>query len=265
MNVSVIVVTFNQKRTSNSSLMVKWSQEIIVVDNASKNKSFSKKKISNVIVISNNKNLGFARACNQGVKIAKGEYLLFLNPDTVVKKDFFEKLENFVKKERVDIVGFKTLNKDGTLQFSCGNFPTILNIVLDRIPLLSKIFSTELIRKENYYKDKQYPDWVSGACLLVRRDVYEKLKGFDEKYFLYVEDIDLCLRAKMKGYQVCYNPNLEIIHLDEGKTEKKKDFKAKQIRIGFTIFFAKYRSSLYVSIWKTILLIESFFKPKLRN
>lgn len=241
--------------------------EIVVVDNSSNYKTLEnvKKKFPKVKFIKNKANLGFATAANQGAEIAKGKYLLFLNPDTVVSPYSIEQMLRFARSNsKIGIAGCKILNSDGSLQPSCGNFPIISNIFLDRIPFVNKIFKTELIRDHSYYDLDRKPDWVSGAFFLVRRDIFRKLGGFDEDYFMYVEDMDFCYRAKKAGDEIFYSPKTEIIHFNQGKKRNMGRFKAKHMRRGFTIFFKKYKPDWYVAVWKTILVLERFFRPSLR-
>ncbi len=269
--ISIIIVTYDSESSIQGCLESIYKKnnlalEIVLVDNASKDQTVN--IVNNyplrLVVIKNKKNIGFAAAVNQGARIARGEYLLFLNPDTVVKKGCIEEMVSFFEKKKdAAVVGCKVVNPDGTLQPSCGSFPTIGNIILDRIPILNKFFKTELIRQEDFYSKEQTSDWISGVFFMVRRDVFGKLGGFDEKYFLYVEDIDFCYRAKQAGYKIYYNPKAEIIHYDMGKSKERKKFKAQQMRKGFSIFFEKYKSSYYLFLWKMVLAVESIFRPRL--
>lgn len=271
--ISTIIITFNSQNQieecfKSLEINKKIQLEILVVDNNSIDKTCQiiQKKFFHVKLIKNKANIGFAKACNQGAKIAKGKYLLFLNPDTIVKPGCIEKVVDFLEKKKdAAVVGCKMLNTDGSLQSSCGNFPSISNIILDRIPIINKIFKTVLIRQEDFYTKEQNLDWVSGAFFLVKKDVFFKLGGFNERYFMYIEEIDFCYRAKKAGYKIYYNPKAEIIHYDMGKSKERKLAKANNMRKGFSIFFKKYKSPLYFDIWQKILKIESVLKPHLRN
>lgn len=268
----VIVITYNNERSISVCLSslekCSYKKKLYAFDNFSEDKTcyIIKKEFPQVKLIKNNKNIGFGVAVNQGAKIAKGDYLLFLNPDTVVKGGCIEEMVRFLEKKKdAAVVGCRVLNPNGSLQPSCGKFPTIANIILDRILIVNKILRTELIRQESFYAKEQTSDWVSGAFFLVKRDVFLKLGGFDEKYFMYVEDVDFCYRARDAGYKIFYNPKAEIIHCNMGKSRPRKRFKAIQMRRGFTIFFKKYKTPIYVFLWKAILHIESLVKPHLRR
>lgn len=269
---SIIIISYNSEKnilpcltSINNNCHAKI--EIIIIDNAFKDRiaKIIKRRFSQVKFTENRINVGFAKAANQGARIAKGEYLLFLNPDTVVKKNCIEEMIKFLesKKDAV-VVGCKLLNPTGSLQPSCGNFPTISNIILDRIPIINKLFKTEIIRQENYYQSEQSPDWISGGFFLVRRDIFLELGGFDEKYFMYVEDIDFCYRVKEKGYKIYYNPDVEIVHYDMGRSKERKVLKSINMRKGFSMFFKKYKYPLYYSLWQAILRIEAFLKTFLK-
>lgn len=272
--ITVIIITYNSEKSIKkvfegiANEVKKHGWEILVIDNNSYDDTLRKvlvNKFVQVKLIKNKKNIGFAAAANQGVRIVRGEYLLFLNPDTIVRKGCIEEMVSFLKEKKdAAVVGCRVLNTDGTLQPSCGSFPTISNIILDRIPILNTLIKTELLRQKDFYNKEQAPDWISGVFFLTRRDVFLKLGGFDKQYFMYVEDVDFCYRARKAGFKIYYNPKAEIIHYDMGKSKERKKFKAKQMRIGFSIFFEKYKSPLYVFLWKTVLAAESFFKLAFR-
>lgn len=268
MFLSIIIITHNSEKfikncIDSVSRQNNITKELIIIDNFSIDNRIStfKKKYIKIRNIVSKTNFGFAKACNQGAKIANGKYLLFLNPDTIIRPYCIKEMIRFLdSKKDAGLVGCKILNPDGSLQPSCGNFPTIFNIVFDRVPVINKIFKTELIRRDSYYQKEECPDWISGSFFLVRKDVFLKLGGFDEEYFMYAEDIDFCYRVRKAGYKVYYNPNAEIIHYDMGKSKERKGFKAKNMRKGFSIYFRKYKSPLYFSLWRSILRVESLFK-----
>jgi hypothetical protein len=271
-SLSIILITYNNVHelplclAALSNAYKNITTEIIIADNASTDDALKKIKLtSNEKLIKNKYNFGFAKACNQAAKIAKGKYLLFLNPDTIVTQDTISEMLRIIKgKKDKGILGCKVLNRDKTIQPSCGNFPTIFNVFLDRIPLFNKTIRTQLIRNEAYYQHDHEPDWISGVCMLMAKKTFFSLNGFDEKYFLYVEDVDLCYRAKKAGYKIYYSPNATIYHKDMGKTKNRKPFKARQIRKGISIFFTKYKSRSYCFLWQTLLRCESILRPTMK-
>jgi GT2 family glycosyltransferase len=234
MDLSIIIVSFNTKEVTLACLnsIVKNTQgikyEIIVIDNNSIDGSVEAlKKLPNkaLRVVENKKNLGFAAANNQGIKAAHGRYLLFLNSDTLIKDDLFREMVAWLDREpEIGIATCALHNKDGSLQGTGGYFPTLLRVfswmTIEDIPFIDKLIksfhplhSKSLFRNEHFYKRKRHLDWLTGAFLLVRRQVTDDIGGWDEQYFMYAEDTDFCFRAKKKGWQIFYNPQWSITHL----------------------------------------------------
>ena len=196
--------------------------EIIVVDNGSKDGSEDaikklQKYSKNLRLIENKENLGYSEANNQGIEKAKGEYVLLLNSDTVVKKNAFGKLLNFVKKAKnAGVVGPKLLNKDGSLQPSCFRFPTIKNAIREYWLGEKGLF-------EKYAPLGNEPskvDAVVGAAFLITPKALEKIGMLDERYFAYFEDIDYCRQVWKNDLKVYYYPKSEIIHYHGATFEK---------------------------------------------
>lgn len=194
--------------------------EIIVVDNASRDGSVEmvKKDFPQVKIIANQSNLGFAKANNQGIKIAQGEYILFLNSDTVVPPGTIETLLAYLKNHPlVGVVTPKLILKNGQIDPDCHRgFPTPWSALsyflgLEKIFPKSKIFS-------QYHQGYQNSETIHeihaccGAFLLTRRKILEKIGGWDEDYFFYGEDLDLCYRIKQLGFKVIYYPQVAATH-----------------------------------------------------
>jgi hypothetical protein len=204
--------------------------EIIVVDNASTDKSdkylsslSSEKQIK---VIKNKKNLGFSKANNQGIKIAEGEFILLLNSDTLINDNIFPKLFEWLDvNKQAGIVSCKLKNSDGTIQATGGYFPTLSKVAtwmlfFDDLPLLNKLLKPFHPKAEFYPNTDFQLDWVTGAFFLIRREVIDKIGYLDEDYFMYVEDLDYCYRAKKEGWEVWYLPFVSIIHLGGASSTK---------------------------------------------
>lgn len=264
---SIIIPNFNTKNLLKDCLTSIYQDnsgnffEIIVVDNASQDRSLSmlKKNFSKVISIRNKTNLGYGRACNQGIKKAKGKYILLLNSDTLVPQDTLKKALSWIKKHpQVDIVGCKLLNIDKSLQPSAGYFPTLLRLALmmlfiDDIPIIKTFTKSYQIRNNNFYEHEQEVDWVTGAFLLAPRQAMLRLNGFDQSIFMYAEEVDLCFRAKNKNMKVYYTPSFSIIHY-KGKSSID-GFKAAILGEykGILAFFKKYKSLSQTKVLKLIL------------
>ncbi len=215
--ISIIIVSYNTReflRHCLESLKRDESNkigEIIVIDNRSGDGSVEMitNEFPEVTLVRNRSNLGYARAVNQGVRLSRCKYFLILNPDIEITDRAVENLWSFMgSNPDVGIAGSKLLNPDGTLQTSCRTFYT-LPIVLLRRTLLGKIFpNSKLIRKHlmldwDHGSDRQV-DWVMGACMMVRREAYEAVGGMDERFFLYLEDVDWCYRMQKHGWKVYY-------------------------------------------------------------
>lgn len=224
--VSVVIVSYKVKDLLIACLhsIFKFSSnddiEVIVVDNASNDQTVNavQSLFPQVTVISNAENKGFPAANNQGFKIAKGEYILMLNPDTELIENSIEKLITYLEgNESVLLVAPKLINSDRSHQYSCWKFPTVWSILLD-IVYLNKIFSS------HYYKNTGFDftfevDSVSGAAMLFRRSTIDKLNGLNE-YLFWIEDIDLCYRIKALGGKVVYFSDTTIVH-HIGQSAKK--------------------------------------------
>lgn len=235
---SIIIVNYNSCDLLKNCIQSiynsynKTSLEIIVVDNASIDES--RKIITTlypkVIWIQNADNVGFAAANNQGIKISKGKYCMLLNNDTLVLEDALDKLVLFLEdNEEVGAVGPRILNKDGSLQLSCRRgLPTLLNSI-GYFTKLYKVFPKN--KKLGSYTMSYLSDTVShevealsGAAMVINKDILLNIDGLDEKYFMHFEDVDLCLRIGKLGYKLYYICNSKIIHL-KGQSSKLRSKK----------------------------------------
>lgn len=222
MKVSVIIAIYNKKEYTIKCLESvfkfgpKHEFEVIVVDNGSTDGSGDclAKLGSKVTVIANKKNLGFAKACNQGAKVAKGEYLLFLNNDTVVTNRWLDILvEELDSNKAVGIVGPKLLYTDGTVQHA--------GVVFDK-----NRWPHHIYRKEGgaalYVNKKREFQCLTAACLLIRKDIFNDVGGFDESYINGLEDADLCFKIRELGFGILYCPESTVYHhesITEGRAE----------------------------------------------
>lgn len=228
MDLSIIILNYNQEKLSQICLENCQKQisgldyEIILVDNNSeeKNKKYLislKEKYPQVKFIFNKENLGYAKANNEAIKKAQGEYILILNPDVIILNKAVSKMFEFLKKnEKVGVVGPQLLDPDHSIQYSCYRFPKIYTPIARRT-FLSKynFFKKELQRylmlDFNHQEIKEV-DWLIGACLMFKKEVFNQINGFDKRYFLYFEDVDFCRKLKKHGYQVIYFPESKVIH-----------------------------------------------------
>ena len=233
MDVSIIIVNYNTyDLTSNAIKSVFHSKttfkfEVILIDNNSSDYSIERLKDefkNNVKFIENTANLGFAKANNQGIRLAKGRYILLLNSDTTVEPDTLETMVHFMDNHpNVGAAGCKVLLPDGSLDKACRRgFPTPLTTFY-YVSGLSKLFPKS--RHFNSYhmeyldEDEEYPvDCLVGAFLMVRREVIEQVGLLDERFFMYFEDTDWCYRIQQAGWINYYYPRTQITHYKRGSS-----------------------------------------------
>ncbi len=262
------IVTLNYKKPDLTLLCIESLQkqfekelkeneiELIVVDNASGDNSvkvledkIKEKKYKNISVIANSENGGFGKGCNIGAASAKGKYILFLNNDTLVKdQSFLEMVKYMADHKEVAILGGQLLNSDGTLQPSTGKFYTLFNAFLlllgmQKFGLLDK--SPEKISEV---------DWVKGGLLMIRKDVFLDLNGFDENIFMYTEDMELCYRAREKSYKVFFYPEAMVLHAEHGSASRS--FAIIHIYKGLIYFYKKHKTYFEYSMLKILLITK---------
>ncbi len=233
--------------------------EAVFFDNGSNDGSveFLRQKSSvfkNFKIIESEKNTGFCHASNEASKQADAKYLIFLNPDTTIKTSNLEPLIKFMKSAEKSgsmfgALGVKTVNKDGTLQYSCRAFPTIArqfyeSFFLAKLFRKSKVFGSYFMSWWDH-KTVAKVDWVTGCFLLIKRDLFFELEGFDEEYFMYSEDTDLCLRLNKKGYINYYLPGFEIMHLDSAIALRNWVKREKEIWKSRRLYFKKNYSEIH--------------------
>jgi N-acetylglucosaminyl-diphospho-decaprenol L-rhamnosyltransferase len=191
---------------------------VTVVDNASPDNSGEVVADLPIAVIRAPRNGGFSYGCNLGSAGATAPYLLFVNPDARLDAAALDALVAVLRDEPdTGLVGPRILDDDGSLSYSLRRFPRLRStyaqaLFLHRL-LPRAAWTDELIRDEAAYQQPGRPEWVSGACMLVRRDAYEEIGGFDERFFLYCEDTDLCARLWASGRAVRYEPRAEVHHV----------------------------------------------------
>lgn len=194
--------------------------QIIVLDNGSSEPILPeiKKFFPEVLWLDSKENLGFGKGCNLAEKQATKPYLFFINPDTIISKNAFHEMLQFMEEHpESGTVGCRILNEDGSLQWACRrSFPTIVSAVSKTIGLAALFPKNKTLASYNMtYADPDEMtevDAISGSFFCMRRDLYEKLGGFDEDFFMYGEDLDLCFRAKVAGCKNYYTPSTNILH-----------------------------------------------------
>lgn len=275
--VSIVIVNFNTplltKKCIDSLLEYSSGQnlEVIVIDNASSDPSFLKsyEKRNNFKIIYNKKNLGFAKANNQGILSSNGDYVLLLNSDTEFNSPVLQGLIEYMdKNDSVGVSSCGLLNEDLSIQGSGGYFPNLAKLFfwmfyIDDIPLLSRLIkpfhpSSRDLLGNTIFEKKVELDWLTGAFFLIRREVVDQIGGLDEDYFMYVEDVDYCYRAKKKGWRVVYLPKWNIIHLG-GKSSHSEFRLVNEIK-NIVLFYKKHYSNIEILIAKLIIKAGCIFR-----
>jgi len=200
--------------------------EAVVVDNDEEPVE-PPRPLAGARLLRSGKNRGFAGACNLGIGASAGEHVVLLNPDATVSGDFFEGLEAFLEGEpRAGVVGTRVLDADGRLQLSARREVSFVSGLFGRTSLLTRLFPKSALVKD------QFPavvaagapvevDWVSGACMVLRRRMLDEVGPLDERFFMYFEDADLCKRAREAGWRVFYLPTVEVRHAAGGSTKSR--------------------------------------------
>lgn len=274
MDLSIIIINWNSKGYLRECLRsipqtpAGLECEILVIDNGSYDGSAEMlaQEFPQVTFIQSERNLGFSSANNRAARQAKGDYLLFLNPDTVVTGQSLGILVDALRKlPHAGAVGAKLLNTDGTLQTSCvQSFPTVLNQMLDCELLRHWFPLSNLWGMATLFNGSHEPapvEAVSGACLMVKHHVFERLGGFDERYFMYSEDIDLAYRIYREGFKCYYVPSAILIHHGGGSSKSAGNgFSATMMRESVYRFmqFRKGRST--AALFRIVILFSALVR-----
>jgi N-acetylglucosaminyl-diphospho-decaprenol L-rhamnosyltransferase len=239
--------------------------EILVVDNASFDGCdlVLKKHAPEVTYIQCDENLGFAKANNRAFQASCGTSILFLNPDTEIVGPAISLLHRALQQlSTAGAVGARLLNGDGSLQTSCiQSFPTILNQALNSEYLRRKWPGSVLWGTQPFLHDHgraEEVEGISGACLMIKRDIFNRIGGFSEDYFMYAEDMDLCYKVQKAGYKNYYVPDAEVIHLG-GSSSKQvpNNFSAVMMQESIWRFLRKTRGDLYGVAYRLSILLSA--------
>ncbi len=265
-DLSIVIVSWNVRKLLEDCLnsLYKSKQniifEVIVVDNASQDGSAEmvRDKFPQVKLITNQINQGFARACNQGARISQGDFLLFLNDDTEIFDFTLDRCLDFYKTHQdLGVLGCSIKNKDLTQQPSVRRFPKLF----DQTVILLKLhnFFPKLIKKylcfDFDYRNTQEVEQVMGAFFLTKKNVFNKLQGFDENYFIWYEEVDYCFRVKnVLGLKIVYFADAEIIHFG-GASFKQLRAWPEQKLLNRSLRYFFYKNRPYYQYYIILLLL----------
>ena len=235
--------------------------EIIIVDNFSTDNSIQKIKdiLPSATLICSQDNLGFGKANNLAVKHSHGQHLLFLNTDTILTENSPQILSNYLQQHQdIGAVSPLITFRDGSYQLSCGKLPNLAIEFIDKIRYgldqkWHHIF-------ENLYSKQHFSiqemGWLTGACLMMRRDIFEQIGGFDESFFMYFEDKDICKRVHEAGWKVVYYPQTSLIHLLGGSSQDVKKSVNTYYRDSQLYYYQKHLGTFQTAILKLYLRLS---------
>ena len=276
MDLSICIVSYNVRNDLKECLfsieehLRDIEHEIIVVDNASKDATgdMMRADFPEVHFIENNENLGFAKANNIAYRHSKGAVLLFLNPDTkLTPKGFGVPFQRFLPDKTAGAMGPRLLNSDGSIQKGAiRKFPGLLNTII-RLTFLRKLpglkgFSRRYRMHDFNFEKPSSVDQISGAAFFVKKDIFETTGLFDEKFFMFYEEVDLCKRIRESGFDVIYEPEIEIIHKG-GQSRKGESSYIKAINIkSLLYYFRKHQRGIrkysFLLSFKMLYLFDLF-------
>jgi GT2 family glycosyltransferase len=245
-----------------------YSAEVIVVDNKSDDNTIFKleEQFSGFRFIHNQVNGGFANGCNLGGKSSSGEFLLFLNPDTVALESEVEKLLNTARKNpSFGIVSCSQVNENGKKSVAMGQFPKLSNLtgflraiqgLRDSPPNASHSMPQAL----GSVSDIEFPDWISGSVVLMRREIFNRINGFDEDFWMYYEDVDLSRRIRNIPLEVAFCRNITIEHNHGGSSRiniRTASLTKTEVHISRHVYISKHKSGFEKLFIQTFLVINN--------
>lgn len=265
-NISIIIVSFNSEKyigkclQSISKCFKSMKPEIIIVDNGSKDGTIDLLKYrKEIILIENGKNQGYAKACNQGARIASGEFLFLINPDIEFEDNIPDEIFIFLSKNK-DYAGggFAHIHRSGKIQRICaGYIVKPLDHFSEQLGFYGLLPSVRIFNSRFFplgeYQNNHPAEFICGGCFLIKKEVFLDLSGFDEKFFAYYEDMDFCNRLKNKGYKLFYWGSQRIIHSLGTERRKITSFLLKTDYASRYYYFKKH----YSPLWTPFLWIIS--------
>ncbi len=257
---SIIIVNYNGEKYLNNcfssihKVLENQSFEVVMVDNQSNDNSvcFTKEHFPWVKIIEATTNLGFGKGNNLGVQHANGEFVLLLNNDTILIDNPLELIPEFQKNSSIGAIGIKMLNSNQEYIYSFGNFPNAENLFI--MKRLQKMKDKELITG-SFKKNSYRVDWLGGSFVLMQKSFYKYIGGFDEDYFLYVEDVDFGKKILNGGKESWFYPNQSYIHFVGFNTNKNM-----LLVKGYDLFLQKHSKGINFLFLRFILFINSLVK-----
>lgn len=261
-NFSVVIVNYNSGEwlVRCASAALKQTSQVIIVDNASNDNSLALIESEfpdhgPITIIRSSKNEGFAKACNKGAKLAKTDYLLFLNPDCELKEGAIQVLIDALEQNATaGMVGGVLTNEAGIEQRgSRRQIPTLRQAFLNLLGL-SRFFGDFNHHQQPLPANPIEVEAISGAMMFLRRDTFMQMNGFDEQYFLHCEDLDLCMRLRLMGKNILFVPNARAVHGRGVCSRSRPFFVLWNKHKGMAYFYKKFYKSKHSSLLMWIVI-----------
>ncbi len=238
--------------------------ETVVVDNASRDGSLDRVRafFPDVTVVANVENGGFARACNQGASLTRAPLLLFLNPDATLDAGAFAALAAlFDTRPRLGVAGPRTLGASGDIQVSTGPDLSLSSEWRQRrlVRGVARRDPRILAEVDALHSTERAADWVSGSCLMVRREAFDAVSGFDEAFFLYEEDADLCRRIRAAGYDVVFTPDAIVRHALGRSMARAPERARREYDRSHLHYYRKYGGPFSRAVLRVLVALRSLF------
>jgi GT2 family glycosyltransferase len=272
-DLSIIIINFNAEELILRCLQAVYNTigsldcEVIVVDNASTDDSINvvRKAYPQVRLFCNQENIGFARANNQALQVARGQYFLLLNSDAFVHEGAIVTLIKFMESHPdTGAAGCRLVYEDGSLQRSCYSFPTPITelwqtLWLDRLFARSPVFGKFRMTYWDFNSDRDV-DWVMGAVMILRKEAIDQVGLLDEEYFMYSEEMDLCYRLKQAGWKVSFVSEATATHLWGGTSRQNKELAFIRLYKSRVMFSRKHYGYLTTILYKMVLFAGSLIR-----
>lgn len=277
MSLSIVIVNYNTEALLKDCLQSVYAGvngtplRILVVDNNSHDNSVAMVKscFPRVQVVENRCNVGFSKANNLVISRSDSDYVLLLNPDTLIIEDAIERMVKFMDEHpKVGIAGCKVLNRDGTLQLACRRSIPTPRVAFFRLTGLSRLFPKSKVMAEynmTYTSPEETHEVgaVSGAFLMIRKKAIDEIGLLDERFFMYGEELDWCLRARRAGWAVMYHPAAQIIHYKGESTKHNSRKAAIEFYRAMYLFHKKHFAKDCSPITNGLIYLGIFFKALL--
>jgi GT2 family glycosyltransferase len=276
MDISVVIVSYrgyDRLESCLNSLKVfsgnQFAMEVIVVNNCAGDTVFNDMKLSypGFIFIDNPVNGGYSNGCNLGASHASGDYILILNPDTVVTEEALAGLLNTLKSDSsLTLISCRQVNERGKESIAWGPFPEFSNLTGFMRSLFNTGYKRQVRHRDGYPGEIFFPDWVSGSLMLISKNDFQRYKGFDEDYWMYSEDVDLCKRISDDGGIVAYCTGITIEHNHGGSSRINKKISAltkSEVYISRHLYFSKHKTGMEKAAIQFFLVLNNLISAGL--